>query len=89
MAVTILGKKCGNIYITHGTFTHAVGGAAESMVVAGRVLGAVFQNCDSTGEHDVEIPYSLSQNATTGITTITIYCNAVITAGRFMVFHTG
>ena len=89
MAVSVQGRKVGNVVIVFGTFTHAIGAAAESLAVAGRVLGAIFQNCDATGEHDVEVPYSIAQSTTTGVSTITFYPNAAVTTGRFMVFTTG
>lgn len=89
MSVTVQGRKIGNVVITFGVWTNAVGAAAPTLTVAGRVLGAVFQNCDSSGERDVEVAYSLSQNTTTGVTTITFYPLAAVTTGRFMVFHTG
>ncbi len=89
MSATVQGRKIGNIVITFGTFTHAIGAAAFTVVVAGRVFGALFQNLDSGGEHDVEVPYSVSQNTTTGVSTITVYCNAAVTTGRFMIFGSG
>ena len=89
MSATIQGRKIGNIVITFGTFTHATGAAAFTVKVAGRVFGAMFQNLDSSGEHDVEVPYSVSQDTITGVSTITVYCNAAVTTGRLLVFHSG
>jgi len=88
MAVSVIGRKVGNAVIIHGTWTHTAGATAPTMTVAGRVLAAIFSNTDSSGEHDVMIPYSLSQDTSTGVTTITIHSNAGVTLGRFVVFTT-
>lgn len=86
MATTVL-YPSGAIKTTRGTWTHTAGASAETITVSGVVFGAIISNCDSTGEHDVLIPYSTS--GTAGISTITFYANAAVTTGKFIIFHSG
>jgi len=88
MSVSVIGRKVGNAVMVHGTWTHTVGAAEETLAVAGRVLAAIFTHVDSSGAHDVLMSYSLSQSTTTGVTTITIHGQAAVTTGRFVVITT-
>lgn len=88
MSVSVIGRKVGNSVIVHGTWTHTEGGAAETVTVAGTVLSAQFTHCDSSGRRDVLVPFSVSKNTTTGVSTITFYPNATVTDGRFVIFTT-
>lgn len=88
MAATVIGRKVGNFVLIHGTWTHTEAGASESVVVAGTVLAAMFTHCDASGKRDVLVPYSVSKNTTTGVSTITFYPNASVIDGRFVIFTT-
>ena len=77
----------GAIHQTVGTWTHTVGAAMETLEVSGIVYRATFMNNDSSGTRSVEIPISIS--TASNISTITIYNNADVTAGTFIVDHVG
>lgn len=86
MATTVL-YPSGIAKMTLGTWTHTLGADAETLTVSGIVFGAIISNCDSSGEHDVIIPYSSSTSG--GVSTITFYPNAGVTTGKFIIFHSG
>lgn len=89
MAVTVQGRKVGNIVMVFGTWTHTKGTAEESLAVAGRVLGAIISHLDTDVAHDILNAWSVSQDTTTGVTTITIHTQADVTDGRFIIFTSG
>lgn len=86
MSVSVQGKKVGNFTVVFGEWSHVLGAAQETLQVGGRVMGALFQHLDDDEPHEVEVPYTVSQDTVTGVSTITIHCNAQVTTGRFMVF---
>lgn len=70
----------------HGDWTHTDGDANESFVVCGTVLDANFTQDTSTAISEVSIKWS--QSVSGRLTTITVYCNATVTAGKFIIFYT-
>lgn len=85
MGATVIGRRVGGMIAVHGTWTHEIGAAAPTVTVGGRVLAAFFQDCDADQMKAVSIPYSLSMDTSTGITTITWYPSAAVTTGRFVI----
>jgi len=84
MAVTP-NYKSAAIRPLYGTWTHAEDSANESFSVAGYVYDAKFSMCDATGDQTL-VGYSVSRSTTTGISTITIHCNGIVTDGRYIVW---
>ena len=79
----------GNMHITYGQWSGAVGDAAGSITVSGgQVWGCFFVSQDSSGAYMVPTPVKYSVSGTAGVLTVTIYNITSTTAGRFMVFST-
>lgn len=72
-----------------GTFTSVLGdgGTAATLSIGGRVLYAWFTNTDADSDESQSLRWSLSQSATTGITTVSVYSNDTITAGRYVIAY--
>lgn len=75
----------GNLRATYGDWTGSVGDSAGSIGVGGgRVYLAEF-NQESTGAQQNDVPVSVSTSG--GVTTVTVYNQATVTAGRFLIIH--
>ena len=69
-----------------GKWTHTDGDANESLAIGGTVWGARFNPNTTSGPIEAEVVWSQSVSGT--ITTITIYNNATVTDGRFIIWYT-
>ena len=86
MSTTVL-YPSGMAKVTMGTWTHTGGDAAETVAVSGVVFGALITATDSSGAFDSEVRYSVSISGS--VSTITIYAQATVASGKFVVFHSG
>lgn len=78
----------GNLRITYGDWTGAVGDAAGTIGVAGgRVWLAYLASQDASGAYvaSVNSPYSSSTSGS--VTTVTFYNLDSVTIGRFLIIH--
>lgn len=79
----------GNMRVTYGQWSGAVGDAAGTIAVSGgQIWGCFFVSQDASGAYMVPTPLKYSVSGTAGILTVTVYNTAAATAGRFMVFST-
>lgn len=69
-----------------GTWTHAQADANETITIAGTVWAANFSEDTLTGS--VEFRQAWSQSVSGTITTLTIYSEATVTAGKFIIWYT-
>lgn len=69
-----------------GTWTHTDGDANETIAIAGTVWGARFNPDTTTGPIEVEVVWS--QSVSGRITTLTVYNNATVTNGKFVIWYT-
>lgn len=69
-----------------GTWTHTNGSANESITISGKVWSAVFSQNLSSAPVEVDIKWSDSLSGL--VSTITVYCNATVTDGRFVIHYT-
>jgi hypothetical protein len=67
-----------------GTWTHTAGDAMESITVRGSLLGALFFDNDTNGNYDSDVKWSESLSGS--VNTVTIYTNATVTAGKFILW---
>lgn len=75
----------GNLRVTYGQWSGAVGDAAGTLTVGGgQVWACLFASQDATGAYQME-PIQYSQSGSSGILTITVYNLAATTAGRFLI----
>lgn len=71
-----------------GDFTSSVGDADGTITVGGaRVYFAQFNDQSDTTPTTQPLPYKISTNTTTGISTITVNVSNGVTAGRFYICY--
>ena len=76
----------GNLKVTYGDFTASVGDAAGTIGVSGgRVYLAEFNEQLSSGAVQRSVPVSVSTSG--NVTTVTVYHQSEVTAGRFLIIH--
>ena len=76
---------CGDIKITAGSWTGAVGDASGTQAVEGsQVYSAEFLTNDTTGPSQ-KVPTTWSSSG--AVSTITVHNREAVTAGTFIVFH--
>lgn len=76
----------GNLHVTYGQWSGAVGDAAGTITVSGgQVWLCEFVSQDSSGQYMLPTPVKYSVSGTAGVLTVTIYNTAATTAGRFLI----
>ena len=80
-------ESAGSLWNLTGNWTGGVGDASGTITVGGRVTSLQFYNRDATSQEDRPTPASLSQDTSTGITTITVHNHADVTDGSFSVLY--
>lgn len=77
----------GNLRVTYGTWSAAVGDAAGSVKVqGGKVWLASFTSQDSSG-NQLMWPVKVSPSGTSGVVTLTVYNQGAVTDGKFIIIH--
>lgn len=76
----------GNLRVTYGQWSGSQADAAGTITVGGgQVWGAFFVSQDASGKFMVPTPVKYSVSGTAGVLTVTIYNEAAVTSGVFMI----
>ena len=80
-------ESAGSLWRLVGNWSGAVGDATGTVGVGGRVWDVNFGIQDAQSQEDRPVPTSISQNTTTGVSTVSVYNKSAVTTGNFSITY--